>query len=418
MLCWVVLIVTLFAGVWLIARLPWIPGNPTYTYNFNWKAGPDPSLRPMVNSTAPWTQLAGTVLLSTHSQTSDTDGELEIEDVIRYHQRYSFGALAITDHNTFSSALEAQQLVATSPEFAGFIILVGMEYSSCLGHFNILFGDVPVGSALYNELSSDTLPAALQPRRFPTQSDISAMTAAVHQRGGIVIGNHIPWSLGTFRPEGLTPFTADQMFQAGVDCVEVVNHQTFDPVTLAYATANGSNNQTTWPLCPIAATDFHYFDETVYGWTIVQPTAPTANAVIAALQQHKTDFLFDARGVFKTANNNNNGPIIPQPWKYPNGFELILPWINFQSAVGSSILSQKRGMVDFQGGYCVPIQNQILWVSMLSMAVQVVVFLVLAKFFSLLCCSCLDPPRHHTPSSHAITYFMDDASELSGMVSL
>lgn len=82
-----------------------------------------------------------------------------------------------SDHNTITGGLAAEKL-ALAEYNNSIVVIPGMEYSCCRIHMNFI--DI-------NQTVPATSPA-------PSDEELQRVIQKVHELGGLVIVNHIPWS--------------------------------------------------------------------------------------------------------------------------------------------------------------------------------------------------------------------------------
>lgn len=82
-----------------------------------------------------------------------------------------------SDHNTVAGGLAAEKL-ALAEYNNSIVVIPGMEYTCCRIHMNFI--DI-----------NETIPTS---GPFPSDEDLQKAINKVHELGGLVIVNHIPWS--------------------------------------------------------------------------------------------------------------------------------------------------------------------------------------------------------------------------------
>ncbi|GAB4324051.1 MAG: hypothetical protein Kow0069_29430 [Promethearchaeota archaeon] len=212
------------------------------------------------------------VVLDVHAHTTHSDGKLGVEELVRYHRAVGFNACAVTDHNTLAGLAEARE---AAERWAGrFVLLPGVEWTTSRVHLCLL-------GVTDEELCRDV------PQR-PTDGEIEAIVRATHERGGVVVACHFPWSTGGPKPRMPDHPTLRQLHEWGVDLVEVANWD--DDVALvdrdALTYLEGLDEG---ELGPCVGTDVHRPEEAVpCGWTLVSVREFTAEGVLEALRARKT----------------------------------------------------------------------------------------------------------------------------------
>ena len=246
----------IIAGTVLVRSFP--PPDVIYSDDaFNWSYTPPD-----------WNSSEYLVLLDSHSHTTHSDGVLTPEQNILWHKAHGFNAAVITDHNTLSGALAAREIA--NDKYPDFIVIVGMEWTTMRIHMTFL------------GLEEWTLPIPLN----PTDAQIQEAIEAAQAQGAVVVACHFPWSL----PRMPTHPTRMQLLEWGVDYLEVVNQQNpgfWDQDSYDFCLEHG--------LGMITATDMHY-PEAVVGWTAVNASAFTEEAIMDALRARKTSIIYSVPG--------------------------------------------------------------------------------------------------------------------------
>jgi predicted metal-dependent phosphoesterase TrpH len=132
-----------------------------------------------------------------HIHSSESDGLASPEEIVRYAAtRTDLRVIAITDHNTISGALRAQE---AARHFPGLEVVIGSEITSKWGHILGLFltEDVPAGLS-----ASETI-------------------ARIGEQGGIAVVAH-PFANRMFGPFGLKSI-GDRFGDMAFHAMEVYN---------------------------------------------------------------------------------------------------------------------------------------------------------------------------------------------------
>ena len=252
---------------WLIigVSIPFaFTGYPEYKYtDSDWNGF---SYSPSYNHTE-WN-----ILLDAHSHTLASDGYLTPRQNLLWHISMGFNAMVLTDHNTFANVEEIKQIARE--EFNDTIkILTGLEWTTDRIHMNIILPP-NVAQAQY-----ETLITFKTYTYTPTDEEIQDFIQSTHDLGGIVTVNHIPWSMDytTNHP------TRQQLFDWGIDYIEIVNGETYDNDSYYFCLDNG--------LGMITGTDMHEPEE-VYCWTTLNATEFTEEAIFNEIKARSTGFIF------------------------------------------------------------------------------------------------------------------------------
>ena len=212
------------------------------------------------------------VLFDGHSHTKYSDGHLTPRQNLLWHMAMGFNAIALTDHNNFDGIEEIRQIART--EFNESIkVLAGVEWTTDRCHINLIF---PPNTSL---AESDAIIPSRSYTYTPTDLEIQNFIQSTHDLGGVVTVNHIPWSMDytTNHP------TRQQLFDRGIDYVEIVNGNTYDNESYYFCLDNG--------LGMITGTDMHAPEE-VYCWTTLNATDFTEEAIFEELKARRTGFIF------------------------------------------------------------------------------------------------------------------------------
>ncbi len=207
------------------------------------------------------------ILLDQHSHTNFSDGVMTPEQNVLWHIAGGYNACFITDHHKIDAALDARNIART--KYNNTIkVLVGEEWSTNRIHFNFLniTSTVPV-------VSDD-----------PTDQQIQDAIDAAHAQWGIVVVNHIPW----MRERSPTFLTLDQLAAWNIDYIEVLNGGEFDLQSYEYCQSHG--------IGIIAGTDVHNPGK-IYGWTTLNVTEFTEEAILGELLARRTGIIYNFTGI-------------------------------------------------------------------------------------------------------------------------
>ncbi len=207
------------------------------------------------------------ILLDQHSHTELSDGVLTPEQNVLWHIAGGYNACVITDHGTIDNAVAARTIARQ--KFNNTIkVLIGEEWSTHRFHMNLLnlTSAVPI-------LTDD-----------PTDGQIQDAIDAAHAQGGIVVVDHVPWM-----KERTSSFpTLDELVAWGVDYIEVLNGGDFDLESYEYCKDHA--------LGIISGTDMHSPGK-VYGWTTLNVTEFTEEAILGELLARRTGIIYNFTGI-------------------------------------------------------------------------------------------------------------------------
>jgi predicted metal-dependent phosphoesterase TrpH len=239
----------------------------------------DDSWKDVAPYTAPnWNQTAYKGVLDQHSHTLYSDGKLTVHQNIEWHIAMGFNIVFITDHNNMNNR---DDIAAVKAEYLakGIVVIQGMEWTTARIHMNFL------------GLKKWELPIPSN----PTDDDIQAAIQAAHDQNAVVTCNHIPWSLNQAKMTNHP--SREQLLSWGIDYIEIVNDDSapenmYDEASVKFCEENG--------LGQITGTDMHRPDQLeaggVHGWTLVNCTELTEEAVMEALRARKTKIIFYENG--------------------------------------------------------------------------------------------------------------------------
>ncbi|CAG8691222.1 25412_t:CDS:2 [Dentiscutata erythropus] len=280
---------------------------------FDWeRVNPASYLTPMDNP------FKYNILLDGHSHTTYSDGRMKPEQLLKWAIANGYNAIIVSDHNTIDGALEAQK-IAKEKYNDSIVVIPGMEYRIHMQFIGIQSN--PFGP--FN-------------KPYPTNEDLKGMIDKVHEMGGLVTVNHIPWSNKTERKHQVPTLpdhpTREELYEMGVDGFEIINGDVFDFETYLFAEK--------YQTLKISGSDVHHPSEAAYAWTLLNAPNITFEGIMSGLRGKETTFLFDATGT--------------RPRYYPadnKEYLALLPITALANAV-TSFYDDYRGMVSFQGGFC------------------------------------------------------------------
>ncbi|MDD5503643.1 MAG: hypothetical protein PHH26_09370 [Candidatus Thermoplasmatota archaeon] len=268
----------LFAGISTliiaICILVYIFGPPAYVYeNSDWGAW---SYTPDYNTTK-WN-----ILLDAHSHEKTNGGLLTYggdggyltpEQNILWHISLGYNAMILTDHNTYENVEETIR-IAEEKYASKIVVLPGCEWTTTTIHCNLVFPpDAPIESYSY----------IVPPKGEITNETIRKMINQTHAAGGIVIVNHIPWTL---RVLGVNA-SREALLSGGADYIEIVNQNEWDNDSYKFCLENGMGM--------VFGSDMHWPVE-VYGYTLMNASSFTAQAVFDELKNKRTEVLYIPHG--------------------------------------------------------------------------------------------------------------------------
>ncbi|KAJ2743077.1 hypothetical protein GGI20_004015 [Coemansia sp. BCRC 34301] len=290
------------------------PGDYT-KMKFDWQLDPRSYLSPFNASFTDFN-----VLLDAHLHTLYSDGALSPQQAIEFSLANGFNAIIVTDHQTVEGSLAAKQY-AEDHYSDRITVITGMEYTCCRIHMNLIG---------INESISVSPP-------FPSDDELRSVINKVHDMGGMVIVNHIPWSNATLLPwdEARLPDhpTREQLLDWGVDGFEVVNQGVFDLRTYQFIQEHSDK------LVALTGSDMHYPGPS-FAWTTINAQNRSSEAILDEIRNRRTSFLLDASGT---------RPVQDPPYN-PDYFKFA-PW----GLIGNyfyGYVDRDRGQYSFQGSFC------------------------------------------------------------------
>jgi hypothetical protein len=216
------------------------------------------------------------VVFDQHSHTNYSDGKLTIKQNVEWHMAMGFNAVAITDHNNMKH-LEQIDKVRAEYHDKNIIILSGIEWSTNRIHLNFL--GIPSWTDKINYKPSD-------------EQIVNAINKA-HDLGGIVVCNHIPWSVYEFHMK--THPTRENLLEWGIDYFEIVNddcmsENVYDQESYNFCTHFNDR------IGMITGTDMHKPDGLasggVHGWTLMNLKEFSEEILMEELKNKRTKILY------------------------------------------------------------------------------------------------------------------------------
>ncbi|MFW9950350.1 MAG: PHP domain-containing protein [Candidatus Thorarchaeota archaeon] len=216
------------------------------------------------------------IIFDQHSHTNYSDGSLTIKQNIEWHIAMGYNALAITDHNNMRH-LEKVKDIKKQYFQKGILILSGIEYTTIRFHFNFL------GISKWNE----RIPYK------PKDEKIIKCINKVHDEGGIVICNHIPWSL--YEEKYKNHPSREKLIEWGVDFIEIVNddckpENVYDQESYDFCIHHNGE------IGMITGTDMHSPNRLasggVHGWTLLNLKELTEEALLEQLRNKNTEIIY------------------------------------------------------------------------------------------------------------------------------
>jgi hypothetical protein len=227
------------------------------------------------------------VLFDQHSHTTRyAGGALTPEQNLQWHIAMGFDACVISDKHNWDAAREARAIAREKYDHQIKVIL-GIEYGTSRGHLNIL---LPPDAEDYEEV-------IVNYGSHPTDDQLRSLIQAVHSLGGVVVVDHIPFSL-TGMP---THPTRQQFFDWGADYIEVVGESGFDWDSYEFCRRTGMGM--------ITGTGLHQPQkEPVYGWTLLNVGEFSEDAIFAELKAKNTSLVTNAGSPYPFQHEHN--------WRY------------------------------------------------------------------------------------------------------
>lgn len=296
------------------------------------------------------------VLLNGHCHTNveKDDGVLSPEYVILWHLANGFNAAIITGHNSLEPAKRVRD-IARAKYDDKFKVLVGMEYTNCRIHMNLIGLDVE--PPLY---------------KMPSDEELQSVIEFTHRHGGLVVLNHIPWSI----PRLVNFPSVAQLAAWGVDYIEVASSEYLDLQTLLFVTEHR--------LGIITGVDMHV-PEGVYSYTVLNAETFSEEAIWAELKAKRTNFIYDAYA--RPGKERNR-------WSWKS--YIVAPLVLFGQLIRKNYWIEERGMWSFVDGYCDPSPKfGLRWGLLTSTLLWVLLFFMAAEALRIFVPKLLWPQLHH-----------------------
>ncbi len=240
--------------------------------SFNWKYDLD------------YNETKYNIVLDQHSHTNYSDGILHLEQNILWHIAHGFNAMFLSDHNTLANAGELQTLAQKYKEVI--VVMQGMEWTTNRVHLNLL--------GINTLVPIPTSPVS--------DEEIQAAINNTHAQGGVVVVNHIPWSLER-TPEHPT---RAELLSWGVDYIEIVNENIYDYNSDSWCNDTGGFGK-------ITGTDMHK-PMNAHAWTLLKTANFTAEGIMEQLVIKNTSIIFDEAGsIDRSVNVPTTGSRILEP---------------------------------------------------------------------------------------------------------
>ncbi|NVM46327.1 MAG: CehA/McbA family metallohydrolase [Candidatus Lokiarchaeota archaeon] len=214
-----------------------------------------------------------------HSHTNYSDGKLTIKQNVEWHIAMGYNALTISDHNNMRH-LEKINKIKEDYIKKGILITSGIEWTTNRLHLNFL------GVSKWN---------TRVPYR-PKDEKIIETINKVHDQGGIVVCNHIPWSL--YEAKYKNHPTRETLLEWGVDYIEIVNDDSlpenvFDQESYDFCTKHNRE------IGMLTGTDMHspvkLLSGGVHGWTLLKLKEFTEEALLEELKKKQTKILYSEK---------------------------------------------------------------------------------------------------------------------------
>ena len=226
--------------------------------------------------TPSYNQSEWNVLLDGHSHTYYSDGELSPRQNILWHISLGYNAMVLTDHNTFEGVYEIRE-IARAEFNNSFKVLLGVEWTTDNGHFNLIF---PPNTT--EEDFEDLIPSTNYASK-PSDEEIETVFNKTHNLGGIVVINHVLWSRAMCK--GFP--TIDQLDIWGADYIEIINGDEYDEESYQYCLEND--------LGIITGSDMHIPDKT-FSWTELKVNEFSEDEIFEQLLKKNTSILYNQSG--------------------------------------------------------------------------------------------------------------------------
>ncbi|NHJ46389.1 MAG: PHP domain-containing protein [Asgard group archaeon] len=223
-----------------------------------------------------------------HSHSRYSDGILTIEQNILWHLAHGFNAISITDHNTMVNKVKIASMAEKYQD--KIVMILGMEWTTRRVHLNLL------GITNTVHVPSD----------YPTDLEIQEAINATHDQGGVVVADHLPWSMSRMSDHP----TRAELLAWGVDYIELACWNEYDVESESWCNNTGGFGK-------ITGTDMHY-PINVHYWTLMNATNFTSDDVMDQLRARNTTIYYDESGSWDSS--------IPVESKR---YTLVKPFIEF-----------------------------------------------------------------------------------------
>jgi predicted metal-dependent phosphoesterase TrpH len=226
-----------------------------------------------------YNKVKNNIVFDQHSHTIFGDGALTLKQNVEWHIALGYNTLAITDHNNMR---HLEKVGEVRDEYAkkGVLILSGIEWTTIRTHFNF------IGISKWNMRISYK----------PKDEKIIDAINKVHDQGGIVVCNHIPWSI--YEEKYKNHPTRENLLDWGVDYIEIVNDDSkpenvFDKESYNFCIKHKGK------IGMITGTDMHSPDTLasggVHGWTLMNIKEFTEEALMEELRRKRTDIIYSKK---------------------------------------------------------------------------------------------------------------------------
>ena len=214
------------------------------------------------------------IIFDQHSHTIFSDGKLTIKQNVEWHIAMGFNAIVITDH---SNMRHLETVEKVREEYEDFIIISGLEWTTRRIHLNFL------------GIKDWEYKIPMKPK---DQDIIDAIDKA-HTQGGLVVCNHIPWSINEFKVK--THPTPGALLDWGVDFFEIVNDDSLPENVYDKETYDFCQNHK-GEVGILTGTDMHKPDGLVgggvHGWTIMNIPEFTEDTLVRELKKKNTEIIY------------------------------------------------------------------------------------------------------------------------------
>ncbi len=226
----------------------------------------------------PFTPGSLNVLFDPHSHSIYGDGGLTLDQNLQWHIAMGYNSCVVSDQlgkypNVWEGMREARR-IAREKYNDSIKVILGVEISTYRGHFNLL---LPPSAENYEQTIQYF-------GNHPTDDQIKATITATHDLGGIIIVDHLSWSL-KYMPSHPS---RQVLYEWGVDYIEVIGADGLDVDSKLFCEATGMGQ--------IAAAGMHEPTDKIYGWTLLKPSSFTEEAIFNELKANHTELIFVGEG--------------------------------------------------------------------------------------------------------------------------